>query len=389
MTTALNGHTNGHTVPAQWGTAGPRAASAVGADTTPPPTGQQEPAPAAAPEPELPAFATDIPTAAALDATRQRGADAIALQDSDELHDWKSWDAIEADRDVAVQHQDALRELRTEQNAAEIARQRRELNRDTRLADQAHRDELDANRARAHLRRMHSPVSYLAAQMRARKAVLTLTTAPAVFAIIMGALNVAYALGIGVLGLTITDPFLWALGGIELLFTAPLAGIMLLHATSNSRTPSSWRELRQLRFFGISAGLLGASVFVQAVPHLMLGQPVMALLSLGIPAGIVVSMSMLPKITGEFNHRISEAKTDAELTAEIGNLTGDQSKLVRQMRIVQAAIDSDTLPGQRDDNGIPSSTAARKALAASQGRAGLPDAMAVTTAMRVLRGVDT
>lgn len=337
-------------------------------------------------ETQLPDFLADAPTRTELDAARHVTGQAIEGQDADELRAWKSWDEIEAERQVAAEHRANLLGLQRDRNGADLKRQRKELDLDTELAEQADRDQRDAMRARSQMKRLASPISYLASQVRTRKLSLGLAAAPAAVAVLIGAANVQQTLA-ELQGIT-GGLMYWLYAGIEPLATLPLIAILALQASGQHDGQNVWQNLRGGRFRKEKFTLLAVSILLNVGPHLLLGEVKAALVWLWVPLAIVVSLSLLPALAHAFNERIVAAKTDAELGVPSGSLTGDQAKLVRQMRMVEEADLSGQLGGQRDEHGIPSSTAVRKALQTIQGRAGVPDARAVTSAIRLMKGIE-
>lgn len=335
---------------------------------------------------DLPQFVHEAPSAAELDAARARTAETIAGQDATELRNWKSFDEIDAERQVAKDHRAELLRMQKKHNAAEIRRQEKELDLDEDLTDQARRDQRDARRAKDQLNRLSSPVSYLASQVRAKRAALALAAVPSVVGVVVGAVNVGDSITrlVGDVSVLLSG----LAYGVEPLVTLPLISILLYQAADTAQAESSWSEFRKARFFGIKTTLLAGSMVANGLPHMLLGEPATAALWMAVPVMIVVSLVLMPNLASAFNDRIAAAKTEAELSTPAGSLTGEQTKLLRHVRAVEEAEVSGQLGGQRDSDGMPSSKATRKALVATYGKAGVPDSMATVSALRLLRGVD-
>lgn len=328
-----------------------------------------------------------VPEAVELAALRDHAADVIAVQDSPELRAAKTRAEIDAERELAAEHRANLLELQRERNAAELTLARSALATETQIARAGHADQLESAQVKARLARLSSPVGYIAAQSRARRASLALVALPAVIAVAFGAVQVQSTVA-AIMGLSSAAPLWWLLYGLEPLATLPLVAILLYEGSAPGGSPTSWRELARGRFLAAEVGLLVASVLLNAGPHLAQGQVGTALIWLAVPATIVLTLNLLPRLSEAYTARIMGARTEAELGAPTGRLPGDQAKRFRQAAMILAADQAGEIGGFRDADGLPSKSQILKVLKSQQGAASVPDAMAVLDALRLLRGIE-
>lgn len=374
MTTTDDRPVNGHRIP-------PTGAGELDLPSQPP----RSPVPRT--KSSTPPLLAGMPSAEHLTALRDHAAAVIAVQDAPELRAVKSLDEIEAERQVDAEHRDDLLTLRRERNRAVIERGKRELKTETTIDAAAHRDQLDASKARAMLGRLTSPVGYLASQMRARRLSLLLTTIPAVVAVVLGSIQVQ-ATVTTLLHLASGDPVAIMLFGLEPLITLPLVAILIYQGGTPGGSPSTWREFTGARFVKAEVGLLAASVLVNVGPHVILRQYGTAAIWLAVPAAIVLTLNLLPQLADAYTARIMDARMDAELGSPTRRLSGADARRFRQVALIIAADAAGEIGGFRDEHGLPSTTQILKTLKAKQGTAAQEDAMAVTDALRLLRGVE-
>lgn len=339
---------------------------------------------------------TDMPSRDRLDDLITRASQVVEVQDADVLSQVKGTAEINASRRVAAKHRAALLKVQEKRNQAEvkaaerklkaeIRRQDRERQLEEKLADAELRDQLDATEARHRLKRLADPVSYLAAQIRSRRLAMALGAAPAVVAVTIGAVQSQDALA-RLWNIPHNSPLWWLLFGLEPLATLPLVAIMLYTAASAVTSSwSSWRDMRDQEFFHLKLGLLMSSIAINVMPHMALGE-ISGVGWVAVPLAIVVSLSLLPKLSEGYNDRIAGAKTEAELGAPAGVLVGEHAKLIRQLRWVQQALIEGRVQGEITD-GVPSASAILRVLREKQGTASKPDAQRVRDAMRLLHDV--
>ncbi|WP_176879926.1 hypothetical protein [Prauserella marina] len=335
-------------------------------------------------------------TAEQLDKAIASATSVVERQDVDELFTAKNADEIEAKREVCREFRTDMLEVERERNAAVVSRARAELDVENRLAAQTLRDELDASKARALLKRMTNPVAYLASQVRVRRVALALAAAPAVVAVLIGAIQSQEAWS-RLWNVTGDVLLTGALYGFEPLFTLPLVAILLYEAATPGGSVRTVKETwfrkadfdgDQTEFGSIKAGLLLASVLINVLPHLLLGE-LSGVAWFAVPAAIVISLSLVPKLAVGFGQRILNAKSDAELGVSSGSLPPVLAKLARQKRHVELAIKDGSYRGQLDEKTrLPSANGVRKTLAELQGAAGMPDAQNVVGFMRIERGIE-
>lgn len=293
----------------------------------------------------------------------------------------------DAERALRTKTQKVQRDLRSEEVDAGAARARSEARVEKAIADRAHADELAALDARALLTDLTNPVSALATLFRTRKLALRLTAAPTVIAVLIGAFNVGGTLG-PLFGLSWLDPLRWLLYGFEPLATLPLVAILLLHAADPEQAVSTFKDLRKRKYFRIEATLVAVSIVLNVVPHLYTGDVTLALIWMWVPITIVITLWLLPQLVHNFNQRLRFAQAEAELGAPAGNLSPAEARLVRHMRLIRAASEQDEILGTVGEDGIPSTRATERTLRAVQGKASVPEATRVNTALRVLQGID-
>lgn len=337
-----------------------------------------------------------LPTTAQLDAAIAQAASVVERQDANELRAAKNQDEIEAEREVAREHRAEMLEVVRARNAEKVRQAREELKVENKLADRELSDQLHASEARALLKRMTNPVAYLASQIRARRWALALSSAPAVVAVLIGAIQSqeAWARVWNInsdLALTIV------LYGFEPLFTLPLIAILLFEAATPGGMTRTVKDtwFRKADFTGdeiefgrIKAGLLVASVLINVLPHLLL-EELSGLAWIAVPAAIVISLSLVPKLAAGFGLRILNAKTEAQLGAPTKHCSPELAKVARQKRVVEQSLMNGTFRGQVDEvTKLPSANGVRKTLAEAHGAAGMPDAQQIVGFMALERGIE-
>lgn len=342
------------------------------------------PTPDRAPAPML----SGVPSLEHLAALRSHAAEVIAVQDAPELREAKKLDEITAEIDLAAEHRGDLLALQRKRNRALIAQGERELATEVEISRAAHRDKLEAAKANALLNRLTSPVGYLAAQMRARRLSLILTALPAVVAVLLGSVQVQSAVT-ELLKLKAGDPISLALFGLEPLFTLPLVAILIYQAAAPGGSPTNWREVRSAKFFLAEVGLLGASITINVGPHVLLHQAGTAAVWLAVPATILLTLNLLPRLAQAYAERIMDARMEAKLGAPTGRLSGTEAKHFRQAGMILRAMANGEIGGERDEHGLPSNNQMYKALRLAQdGRGSREDAVTVAEGIRLLHGVE-
>jgi hypothetical protein len=327
-----------------------------------------------------------MPSAAELIELRRRAGEAAGIQSATEIREWMDWPEIHRDMEQAAHHRAALRDVQGERNAFEVEQARRQLSTDKEIAKARQRDTLDAIKAKDKLRSLSSSVAFLGAQYRARRQSLTLAAAPAVAGVLSGSVQAQNAWS-HVLSVGPSNPVFWVLYLLESLATAPLVAILIYQAGKPGGSASAIRkaldDLRKEKFFAIEAVLLGISIGVNVVPHLILRQWA-GVIWLWVPVAVVLSLWLLPQLSNAFAERILTAKTDAELSAPAGTLTPEQAKLLRQMHAVSEAEITGQLRVQTGD--VTSGAGSiRKVLAAKFGSAGMESAQQTRDGLRMYR----
>ncbi|MGW4528343.1 hypothetical protein [Amycolatopsis sp. NPDC004378] len=316
-----------------------------------------------------------MPSAAELKHLEQRATEAVQIQDAEVIRAWKTRKELDADCDLAEKHRTDMRAVQAKRNAFEIEQAERELATDQEVAKAKQRDVLDAIKAKDKLRALTSATAFLGAQYRSRRLSLVLAAAPAVAGVIIGTVQAQDAWS-RVMHLAWTNPVWWVLFLLESLATAPLVAILIFQAGKPGGSASAMRqafaEMRKEKFAGIKVLLLGISVFINVAPHLILSE-LSGLIWLWVPVAVVLSLWLLPVLAAEFNERILTAKTDAELSAPAGQLSGEQAKLARQVRAVEEAELTGALKIPENE-ATAGAGSIRKVLANRFGSAGMPDA---------------
>lgn len=400
-----NGHANG--VEAPTGVFGRLRAK------TPAPGKEETAAALAAPRPQS-TLLNGWPATGELADVVEAAKETLPHQNAPELLQVKTLAEIKREQKAEAEYRGKQHELRQLRQDAEIKRERMTLAAELAELEANQRDIVDAGSARAQLDRLANPISYLATQVRHRKVVLSLTVIPAAFAVLIGAVQAQDGWR-RVLHLNAAAPVFWVLFTLEALATLPVISILIFQSGESGKrqdasltdndeyvdsgdvwlpdhvaneTPTTWKSVRSQRFFGASVTLLTASVLINVGPHVLLGEISSAWMWLWIPATIVLTLHLLPKLANGYALRILMAKQDAVLNAPVGPLPPTQAKAIRLAREVDRVQQNGEIVGEVDEFGIPGTRATMRAIKKVHGRAGVPDARAAAAVLRVWRGVE-
>lgn len=318
--------------------------------------------------------------AAELTQRRKVAAARVAGQDDPALVEEKTASELAADRKVAQIHRKGMRREQRAENKAARRFARRERRTGYEIARLDQRDQLDARKATATRRRLTSPASSLARMHRDRMLSLLCVSLPAVFGILLGAGNVQAELS-QLAEWQRDTPLYWLAFLFEPIVTLPLVGVLTYQAGSNGRDTAGLGRVEKWALLLVAAAL-------NSVPHLLNGEPRQALVWLLVPVMIGVTLSLLPRLATGYAERLVDARTEAALTAPVGNLDGDTAKLLRSLAYVQALDAAGQIGGDRDENDLPSATQIAKSLRGQQGHVGKDTGRRIKAALQVLQGCD-
>lgn len=298
----------------------------------------------------------------------------LPIQDHPALRERLTKRERSAEQRAARKVREADRKERLASDLAEVQRKARQRRLETKLADQQHSDQLWARKAEATRQRLTAPASRLARLHQARRIVLAALGVPAVAGIAAGAINVQGVIAAH-FNLAPTALMWWMGYFIEPLLTLPLAGILIYQAaTAGPNRKATWRNGPLV---WVEVALLIVAVLLNTAPHISNGAD--ALIWSIPPIMICTTLVLLPTIADGLNNQLLEAQTEAELVAPAGRIEGESAKLLRQVVQVRQLDADGAIGGERDEDGLPSTTKIRSALRISK-----EDAAKVKDALRVL-----
>lgn len=234
---------------------------------------------------------------------------AVRLQADEALFEALSASEIQAEQDYARRLRADQREhaYQARKTLLDDAAARREHEQD--MVARERDDEAATQVARYAYRRLTSPTGDLARLNRARLWVPMLALLPAVFAVVLGAANVAVELN------RISAATAWINWAVSPIFTVPVFAVLMAQlAGFTITTPAPKTSVWRAPFTWLKVGLLAVEIVLNVAPHYLgtgatgtAGALVFGL----VPLGLAVSMVAAPKLRAHLTDRFVVASTAA------------------------------------------------------------------------------
>lgn len=261
--------------------------------------------------------AGNMPAPMALQAAVSRARQAVALQESDELRLAKSPEDVREDLSQARRHRDAYRAYEDRVYRDRLAELDAGRAHARVLAKHERKRNEDAAEAGQRLAQLLDPTAALIRLQRARRWAPRVALLPAVFAVAAGAVNVGTQLS------RINPATAWVNWAIEPLFTLPILAILIAQiagaipsvaeALTGVDTPTkAFHAVLGNQYARVEAGLFLVAVALNVGLHFAgpgadgsSGSWVWMV----VPAGLVVSMYLVPKLLSDLTAKFVAAKS--------------------------------------------------------------------------------
>lgn len=259
----------------------------------------------------------NMPTPTALQSAVSRARQAVALQESDALRLAKSPEDVREDLAQARRHRDAYRAYEDRVYRDRLAELDAGRAHQRVLAKHDRKRNEDAAEAGQRLAQLLDPTSALIRLQKARRWAPRVALLPAVFAVVAGAVNVGTQLS------RINPATAWVNWAIEPLFTLPILAILIAQiagaipsvaeAVTGAGTPAqALQAVLGNQYARIEAGLFLVAVALNVGLHFAgpgADGSGGSWVWMVVPAGLVVSMYLVPKLLADLTAKFVAAKS--------------------------------------------------------------------------------